>query len=306
MRSLIYLLSLFNCLHAVRDPFKFQVYWNVPSGACSGVKPEEYNIVTNDDRKFNGNKLVIFYNLGLIPYCNENQITGVNSEQSECDDPVNGGVPQAANLHEHFVKMEKDINAVIPNETVFLLTTLEKAKQLRPNAKWGFWEYPLCDSSAGYGLEMHCSVSYRDANKQLKWLYEASDVLLPKIYLYNYQSEVPNRRFHIHAAISEALDLKAYHQLSNLPVYAYAKIEYDVLWNDTEKAVEDLFYTKADTCNSLKYPFELGVDGVIIWGTSFKMAYRCSLMQDYLNQIFGPMAAIVVDEALRKMFTCKV
>jgi hypothetical protein len=30
----------------------------------------------------------------------------------------------------------------------------------------------------------------------------------------------------------------------SLPVYAYAKIEYDVLWNDTTKMLTDHFYTK--------------------------------------------------------------
>jgi hypothetical protein len=42
---------------------------------------------------------------------------------------------------------------------------------------------------------------------------------------------------------------------------------------------------------------ELGVDGVIIWSSSFKMVYRCDLMADFLAQTLGPAARIVVDEA---------
>lgn len=79
---------------------------------------------------------------------------------------------------------------------------------------------------------------------RLHWLYNASDVLLPKIYFYNFEDEVPLRRVHVYAAIREANLVKRSFDLLSMPIYAYAKFEYDVLFNSTTGAVEDLFYSK--------------------------------------------------------------
>lgn len=47
----------------------------------------------------------------------------------------------------------------------FLLETINLAKKLRPNGKWGFWEYPLCDYEAGYSYD-ECLQYYKVINNQ--------------------------------------------------------------------------------------------------------------------------------------------
>ncbi|KAI6196362.1 Hyaluronidase [Aphelenchoides besseyi] len=343
----------------------FQVYWNVPSDDCLDVRPELFNITTNTGHHFVGDKLVIFYSFGALPYCNEAVQAGLNNEESECDHPMNGG---AANLSIHLTQIENDINEKIPNEQFdglaiidweawrpifelnhssrrvyqrysrylaqqhcenctdkqidklaheefeqgakdFMLITLSFARALRPSAKWGFWEYPLCNDDVGYTTTTQCSVLHHAANKKLMWLYEATDILLPKIYFYNVSSQASRRQYHVYGELHQAQAINRALEPHKKPIFAYAKLEYKILhyfnvlhtvnWNEATETIDDYFYSKIDVCNTLKYPYELGVDGVIIWGSSYHMNDRCDLMTNYLNELFGPFASIVVGEAIR-------
>ncbi|KAI6238004.1 Hyaluronidase [Aphelenchoides fujianensis] len=93
-----------------------QIHWNIDSGSCSKVHPEAYGITVNVGNRFLGDKLVIFYTFGRLPYCNRRQrLMGVTKKGYKCHTPVDGGVPQAANFTAHFAQMEADINERMPN-----------------------------------------------------------------------------------------------------------------------------------------------------------------------------------------------
>ncbi|KAI6238076.1 Hyaluronidase [Aphelenchoides fujianensis] len=344
-------------LVAARRPF--EIYWNVPSDSCKQLHPEAYGITTNTGDHFAGDKLVIFYSFGKLPYCNEKLQMGLNTEASECTNAVNGGVPQAANFTAHFAQIKADIDERMPNASfdglavvdyeawrpvwelnhssrrvyqklsmelvekkcpgcskeeiarraqeeleeaskTFLLKTLEYAKKLRPNAKWAFWEYPLCDNTVGYAnYSLHCTDMYLRANRKLMYLYEASDVLLPKIYFYGSPIEKGRRQFHVHGELHQAFEINKALRPHPKLVYAYAKFEYAIKWNDSSQPVRELFYSKEDLCTTLKYASELGVDGVVLWSTSARMGARCDLLEGYLKNFLGPAARIVLQEAER-------
>jgi hypothetical protein len=61
----------------------------------------------------------------------------------------------------------------------FLTQTLAIADSLRPNAKWGYYGYP----HPGRIREPSSVPEVRTANNRLKWLYEASEVIYPSIYI---------------------------------------------------------------------------------------------------------------------------
>lgn len=177
----------------------------------------------------------------------------------------------------------------------FLLATINAARSLRPKAKWTFWDFPLCD----YKLKSNqkkCSPFFPIINEQLLWLFNASDVIVPHIYFYAPLSVLDRQRY-VNARISEAEEIVKKLHPKKLDIYAYAKFEYNVyLPNDD---FENNYYTKVDVCNSLKYPMEMGVKGVILWSSSRRMNERCKSLANYFNSTFGPFAGAVKKKAIK-------
>ncbi|KAI6238034.1 Hyaluronidase [Aphelenchoides fujianensis] len=307
------------------------IYWNVPSDSCKQVQPEAYGITTNTGNRFLGDKLVIFYSFGKLPYCNKRQeLMALKTKASVCKNAVDGGLPQVANFTAHFAQIEADINERIPNVSfdglaivdyeawrpvwelnhssrrvyqkfseakkeitrraqeefdkgakTFLLKTLDYAKKLRPNAKWAFWAYPLCDYGVGYAKHsIQCSDMFQRATKKLMPVYEASGVLLPAIYFKETPADQGHRQFHAYGEIHHAFGInKALRHAK--PVYAYGKFEYNAIWNETTQQMDERFYSEEDLCNTLKYTYDA----------------RCDLFESYLKKSLGPMAKAVVQEA---------
>ena len=63
---------------------------------------------------------------------------------------------------------------------LFMESTLMIAQQMRPNALWGYYEFPRC---FGEVVELECSADTEAANDQLMWLFEASTAFYPSLYL---------------------------------------------------------------------------------------------------------------------------
>lgn len=69
----------------------------MPSLQCRRrVHPEKYGITVNEGQRFNGDRLVVFYEdkLGLLPYCEPVQVPDAQGRLQTGCKPVNGGVPQ--------------------------------------------------------------------------------------------------------------------------------------------------------------------------------------------------------------------
>ncbi|KAE9552126.1 hypothetical protein FO519_004662 [Halicephalobus sp. NKZ332] len=107
-------------------------YWNVPSTLCKNenvLNPEDYDIVTNTNQTFLGDKILTFYesNLGLYPRL---VILNSTGEEDYIDDSdpetnsavvkvINGGIPQKTNLFSHLKKVRMDISKYIKKKKKF-------------------------------------------------------------------------------------------------------------------------------------------------------------------------------------------
>lgn len=66
---------------------------------------------------------------------------------------------------------------------MFMESTLMIARQLRPNALWGYYGFPRC---FGDTVNLECSNDTTAANDQLMWLFEASTAMFPSLYTSKY------------------------------------------------------------------------------------------------------------------------
>lgn len=89
----------------------FAVVWNVPTSRCQqhfgmGLPLGDYGIVENQDGRFAGQNMTIFYKdkFGLYPYLSQQGI------------PHNGGIPQRVSLSTHLARVAEDIRDLLhPN-----------------------------------------------------------------------------------------------------------------------------------------------------------------------------------------------
>jgi hypothetical protein len=61
----------------------------------------------------------------------------------------------------------------------FFVATINECKRLRPNAKWGYYGYPLHEY---YVNDRAFKDRWKAVNQELSWLYDVSDVLYPHAY----------------------------------------------------------------------------------------------------------------------------
>lgn len=69
------------------------------------------------------------------------------------------------------------------------------AKELRPKARWAFWDYPMCNYDVGYSGELECRPQYEIINDQMLWLFNAQDLILPQLYFYEQVSTSPKANY---------------------------------------------------------------------------------------------------------------
>uniref|UniRef100_A0A7E4V5K7 Hyaluronidase n=1 Tax=Panagrellus redivivus TaxID=6233 RepID=A0A7E4V5K7_PANRE len=124
LQRLLFLLVL-NGVNGM-DPFsigygitRFKVYWNIPSEVCNKkvqLDPEEYDIITNVNQSFIGDKIITLYEnmLGLYPAI-EATYDSTNPLKYNNIAIRNGGLPQRNNLTEHLAKVRSDIEKLVPN-----------------------------------------------------------------------------------------------------------------------------------------------------------------------------------------------
>ncbi|EYC43614.1 hypothetical protein Y032_0487g2338 [Ancylostoma ceylanicum] len=206
----------------VAAPDAFPVYWNIQTAVCNrdnaSVPLEDFQIIHNTGEGFMGDKIVVFYErkFGLCPYYN-------NSDPNQ---PINGGLPQNQTLEDHLDAIKKQIQTEIPDQNFsglavidveefrplysmnwgqktvykkqsmelikaknpnidqeqvekeaekayneaakkFFVATITTARKLRPNAKWGYYDYPFCNTnSANAEGDYECSTQAKAFNDE--------------------------------------------------------------------------------------------------------------------------------------------
>lgn len=160
----------------------------------------------------------------------------------------------------------------------FYLATINECRELRPNARWGFWSYPKPMPAPGAGMsdgDDRLSIDdVRDLNDELEWLWNAVDVLLPHINARWYtrpDGESINRRHgentesenheRIMNHVGEAVRLAG----GTKEVYAYFWVRYvdsnlQRRGGRARQLVNDI-----NLRQGLTVPKAAGANGVIIW-----------------------------------------
>lgn len=165
--------------------------------------------------------------------------------------------------------------------------TIALVKLLRPQGLWGYYEFPNCfndvyDSKYGY----HCLPDTISWNDQIQWLFNASTVLYPSIYLYHV---LTNNSRHVKYNLLEALRVDG-NRDADVPIFSYVLYKY----GHTHK-----FISFDDLVTTVGQSVYLGMSGVVFWGDGTEEAsYKlCVELKDYVQEILGPLVRNVTQEA---------
>ncbi|XP_034949503.1 hyaluronidase-like isoform X2 [Chelonus insularis] len=157
---------------------------------------------------------------------------------------------------------------------LFLKTTIRNAKRLRPNASWGFYNYPECFNLSPGQRDYQCDNRLRLDN-------DSTDVLLPSLYPSKTLSDEEKIGW-INGRLVEARRIADKYDRP-LEIYPYFWYKY--------KDAPDTFVTRRDINISFEEILKHNVSGHIIWGSyrDFESEEKCTEFKNYLNTILGPM-----------------
>ncbi|KAJ0171655.1 hypothetical protein K1T71_012418 [Dendrolimus kikuchii] len=157
----------------------------------------------------------------------------------------------------------------------FMQTTLSVAKQMRPNALWGYYAFPYCFNMAKNGLHEACADGVPNENDKLHWLWSESSALFPSIYSSRDLSTSQLAAL-VRGRMSEATRVSR----RNSPVLPYFWFRYR----------EGGYLSEVDLKSVLHTLYSSGATGFVIWGSSndVNTKEKCNNLQNYLDKTLGP------------------
>ena len=159
---------------------------------------------------------------------------------------------------------------------------------IRPKARWGFYGLPRNNwwPCTGSGADMRCGYqdpemgdTYRQWNDQQIPIWNASGALYPSIYMQPVGYTYDHKLTFLNSTITESLRC-----ISNGLVYPF-------MWQKYHNGTT--FLTQQDLNISVKNPYDLGAQGLIIWGAYDNLANNS--MWPYFNESTGPLVKSVVE-----------
>ncbi len=183
----------------------------------------------------------------------------------------------------------------------FYLATLNECKRLRPAARWGYYGYPWSFYRAwetglqniGYGN--HTGLASQ-RNNELRWLWDAVDVLLPSVYAI--KKSVPDGQVTDPAIEDTAEDnrtwirsnvAEAYRLAQGKPVYVYVWFRY----HEQAGRHAHRHINGANLWQMIEEPYLAGADGIIIWD-DIRTRRDFTNIQDYMLRAFVPRARAIL------------
>lgn len=169
--------------------------------------------------------------------------------------------------------------------TKYLLDVIALVRELRPKAKIAYYGLMIREYYKRYGTP--AGEAYQALNERVLAIHEASDAVVANIYQFypsNTQDfEVANREY----VRTNILEAKRIARLAgNKPVYLHVWYRYHPGGNAPYN-----FCLLQDLELQLKYPKELGVKGVFLWGDENTQSN--ALMRVYINDVMGPVVRAV-------------
>ncbi|KAJ8021364.1 Hyaluronidase-1 [Holothuria leucospilota] len=161
-------------------------------------------------------------------------------------------------------------------------STLRLAKDLRPNARWGFYHFPYCYNNKD---PAYCTQEAVLTNDNITWLFESSTALYPSIYMHESQERKDD---FVHAIVGEAFRLRNKSRNPFVDVYPYTRYVY------TDSFA---FLTKKDLNNTVLQSAQMGSSGVVFWGAGYDThsVSLCLELQSYINSTLGPFVKNLID-----------
>ncbi|CAL4124558.1 unnamed protein product [Meganyctiphanes norvegica] len=156
-------------------------------------------------------------------------------------------------------------------------------KELRPNARWGYYHEPYCGNWGPYAA--HCGANRMDNNDKTKWLYDYSGALFPSIYIYKNSGWSPySRRRNTKGRLSEAMRVRRNSNKTGIdqPILPYFWYRY----HDDESLLEPL-----DVVNTLGLTKMYNLEGAVVWGAGWDVdsPEKCQNLKNYIDVTLGPL-----------------
>uniref|UniRef100_A0A0N5C1H4 Hyaluronidase n=1 Tax=Strongyloides papillosus TaxID=174720 RepID=A0A0N5C1H4_STREA len=166
----------------------------------------------------------------------------------------------------------------------FFNETLHTCKQLRPQAKWGFYGFPTCNENA---KDRNWSFCFPNISDKTIPIFQHVDVMYPAPYIVKGQNYSIKNLF-VQAVLNETR--RIVNKISEdgekqKPIYVYQKFEVSPFLSDI-KDIE--FFDPYYLCITFKNMIYYKVDGIIVWSTSRNMTDRCPYIKNYTDTVFGP------------------
>ncbi|KAK5638616.1 hypothetical protein RI129_012911 [Pyrocoelia pectoralis] len=290
----------------------FKTYWNMPTIQCERYKlgfeklGQKHNILQNKRDAFAGDQITILYHPGLYPQIgsNEGNLTA-HLELLEAD--INKSIPSVDFSGVGIIDFERwrpiyrqnfgtltkyrTLSTKIEKEKqpswerfekhgrLFMEKSLLLAQKIRPKATWGYYGFPHCFN---HDMKDRCSALVEGENNRTKWLFTASDMLNPSVYINKASFTQTQLMNMIKGRVKEAQRLLTTLNDKKLrtviPYYALVDPQ-------TGKLLPE-----EDIVNSISTFRELQIDGLIVWGSSASVntLEKCRNLYKYIDTVFGP------------------
>jgi hypothetical protein len=183
----------------------------------------------------------------------------------------------------------------------FYTATFNRVKELRPQAKVGFFGYPqkfyknkeeIPPKIIGYGDLTHTA---SDRNDRLQWLWDMEDILAPNVYCLFRTEEEPDdfventtesNDEYFRTNTEEALRLA-----NGKPVYSVIHYKYQ----RGDDPLSQQFLNQINITSSLRVPGREGSVGVVLWG-DLETVKQKEELEAYFHNTIVPEAQAIEDE----------
>lgn len=179
--------------------------------------------------------------------------------------------------------------------TNWFVETLNICRSIRPNAFWGFYGLPLnlYEPCTGLNTQMQCGYDnpingkmYKNYSDQQIPIWKASTAIFPSIYLPPYVGDDDNM-YHYSAYVNNTV-VESIRCAKNGNIKNNLVIPY--MWQKYHNGTTLL--TEQDLNISVKVPYNVGINQLIIWGDSKNVS--TDPLWSYLNTESGPIIQSVV------------
>lgn len=182
----------------------------------------------------------------------------------------------------------------------FFVETIKLCRSVRPKARWSYYGFPQAVNFHGYDDPV-AGPKLRALNDKLQPLWDASDILLPSIYVFQSTAYSPQHQADVNA------------EQINTTVIESARIQAKTRHHPEIWPFQFFYYnsghlnqtlTPEDTRASVVLPYAHGASGLVIWGDPRYRSTRIPGLIPQFQRYFKQELAPVVKDFKAKVDAC--